>query len=70
MFKRKRTAEDFAEEIKAHIQWLARQPKFDLCLLLHEDWESHGFYLYEQNPDARRSFADRMHRRAKLGDEV
>ena len=49
-----------AEEIKAHIQWLERQPKFDLCLLLHEDWESHGFYLYEQNPDARHSLAEPM----------
>jgi murein peptide amidase A len=49
-----------AEEIKAHIQWLERQPNFDLSLLLHEDWESHGFYLYEQNPDARRSLAEPM----------
>lgn len=47
-----------AEEITAHIAWLARQPKFDLCLLLHEDWESHGFYLYEQNPDKRPSLAE------------
>jgi protein MpaA len=49
-----------AEEIIAHIDWLEQQPKFDLCLLLHEDWESHGFYLYEQNPDARRSLAEPM----------
>jgi len=49
-----------SEEIKAHIAWLERQPKFDLCLLLHEDWESHGFYLYEQNPDARPSLAEPM----------
>src|SRR4029079_15937722 len=27
---------------------------------LHEDWESHGFYLYEQNPDGRRSLAEPM----------
>lgn len=47
-----------AEEILAHIAWLDRQPKFDLCLLLHEDWEAHGFYLYEQNPDDRSSCAD------------
>jgi protein MpaA len=47
-----------AEEIKAHIAWLERQPKFDLCLLLHEDWESYGFYLYEQNPDRRPSLAE------------
>lgn len=39
-------------EIRAHIAWLKRQPQFDLCLCLHEDWESHGFYLYEVNPDA------------------
>jgi len=49
-----------AEEIQAHIKWLERQPKFDLCLLLHEDWESHGFYLYEQNPDGRPSLAEPM----------
>lgn len=49
-----------AEEIAAHIEWLRRQPNFDLCLLLHEDWESHGFYLYEQNPEHRRSLAEPM----------
>lgn len=49
-----------AEEIKAHIRWLELQPKFDLCLLMHEDWESHGFYLYEQNPEGRRSLAEPM----------
>jgi len=47
-------------EILAHIAWLERQPKFDLYLCLHEDWESHGFYLYEQNPDSKPSFADKM----------
>jgi protein MpaA len=49
-----------AAEIAAHIAWLDRQPNFDLCLLLHEDWESHGFYLYEQNPDNRFSLAEPM----------
>ena len=48
------------EEIAAHITWLTRQPNFDLCLILHEDWESHGFYLYEQNPDNRPSLAEPM----------
>jgi predicted deacylase len=38
-------------EAGAHIAWLERQPPFDFYLCLHEDWESHGFYLYEQNPD-------------------
>lgn len=49
-----------ADEILAHTAWLERQPPFDLCLLLHEDWESQGFYLYEQNPDGRPSFAEKM----------
>lgn len=40
-----------AMEIIAHIAWLDRQPRFDLCLCLHEDWEAQGFYLYELNPD-------------------
>jgi hypothetical protein len=49
-----------AEEIIAHIAWLERQPKFDLYLCLHEDWESHGFYLYEQNPDNKPSLAEKI----------
>jgi hypothetical protein len=49
-----------AGEIISHLNWLEQQPDFDLCLLLHEDWESHGFYLYEQNPEARRSLAEPM----------
>lgn len=44
-------------EIRAHIAWLEKQPNFDVYLCLHEDWESHGFYLYEQNPDNHLSFA-------------
>jgi len=45
-------------EVRAHIAWLERQPRFDLYLCLHEDWESHGFYLYEQNPDNKTSLAE------------
>ena len=47
-------------EIVAHIAWLERQPKFDLTMMLHEDWESLGFYLYEQNPEGRPSFAEKI----------
>ena len=47
-------------EVAAHIRWLERQPKFDLYLCLHEDWESQGFYLYEQNPDNKISLAEKM----------
>ncbi len=49
-----------AAETRAHIAWLERQQKFDLYVCLHEDWESHGFYLYEQNPDSKPSLADKM----------
>lgn len=49
-----------AEETLAHINWLSRQPNFDLCLGLHEDWESHGFYVYELNLDDRPSLAQGM----------
>jgi len=40
-----------SSEVAAHVRWLERQPKFDLTLCLHEDWESPGFYAYELNPD-------------------
>ena len=49
-----------AAETAAHIAWLRRQPSFDLCLCLHEDWEAHGFYLYELNPDHQPSLAEAM----------
>jgi protein MpaA len=47
-------------EVRAHILWLERQPKFDFYFCLHEDWESNGFYLYEQNPDQKISLAEKM----------
>jgi len=47
-----------APETVAHINWLEQQPSFDLCLCLHEDWESYGFYVYELNPDNRPSLAE------------
>ena len=49
-----------AEEVIAHVRWLHSVPDFDLCLCLHEDWESHGFYIYELNPDGRPSVADHV----------
>lgn len=47
-----------AEEVRAHIGWLEKQAAFDLCLCLHEDWEAHGFYVYELNPDSKPSRAE------------
>ena len=54
-----------AKEIIAHTSWLQNQPRFDLCLCLHEDWESHGFYLYELNPDNLPSLAEAMVRHVR-----
>jgi hypothetical protein len=47
-------------EVSAHIRWLERQPSFDAALCLHEDWEAHGFYLYELNQGPRPSLATHM----------
>jgi len=49
-----------AAETRAHIGWLQHQPDFHLCLCLHEDWEAHGFYVYELNPDQQPSLAEGM----------
>jgi hypothetical protein len=47
-----------SSEVQIHTAWLERQPAFDLALCLHEDWEAHGFYLYELNPDSRPTRAE------------
>ena len=47
-------------EAAQHVAWLEKCGPFDLCLCLHEDWEAHGFYLYELNPDQRPSLAAAM----------
>ncbi len=52
-YRHQRTA-----EVSAHARWLQVQPEFDLCLLLHEDWEANGFYVYELNPEKRPSLAE------------
>jgi predicted deacylase len=52
-----------AAETRAHVAWLSAQPSFDVTFCLHEDWEAHGFYLYELNPDNRPSLAEPMMRR-------
>ena len=46
-----------SDEVRAHVNWLQKQADFTLTLCLHEDWESHGFYVYELNPDQRPSLA-------------
>ena len=40
-----------APETRAHVAWLTAQGSFDVTVLLHEDWESAGFYLYELHPE-------------------
>src|SRR5882672_776123 len=49
-----------AQEAVAHIDWLKGQPSFDLCFCLHEDWEAHGFYVYELNPDGQPALAEKI----------
>lgn len=40
-----------SEEVRAHSEWLKTLPNFDVTLILHEDWEADGYYVYEVNPD-------------------
>lgn len=47
-------------EVQTHIAWLEKQPPFDVTLILHEDWEANGFYVYELNPEKRISLAEPM----------
>lgn len=49
-----------SSEVQAHIRWLERQPAFDTTLCLHEDWESHGFYVYERRPQSGEPLAERI----------
>jgi len=44
-------------EVCAHVAWLKRQPRFDLVICAHEDWEATGFYLYELNLENRATLA-------------
>ncbi|HSH95386.1 MAG TPA: M14 family metallocarboxypeptidase [Roseimicrobium sp.] len=46
-----------SEEVRSHIEWLKTAPQFGVAFCLHEDWESHGFYLYELDLDGRGSVA-------------
>ncbi len=49
-----------AAETVSHVRWLQRQPRFDLVVCMHEDWESKGFYLYELNLDRHPTLAHAM----------
>jgi protein MpaA len=54
-------------EIRAHVAWLQRQPRFDLAILVHEDWEAKGFYLYELNRTQQPSLAETIIEEAGAG---
>jgi murein peptide amidase A len=51
--------------VRAHVAWLNQRPRFDLTLLLHEDWESSGFYLYELNPQLQPSISEAIIKKVK-----
>ena len=39
-----------SREVQAHVAWLKTLPWLDMSIILHEDWEANGFYIYETNP--------------------
>lgn len=47
-------------EIRAHDAWIKTLPRFNQSILLHEDWEASGFYLYELNFEGLPSPAERV----------
>ena len=47
-------------EIRAHAAWLGRCPDFDQSVILHEDWEASGFYLYELESEGITSIAEKI----------
>ncbi|MDX6765839.1 MAG: M14 family metallocarboxypeptidase [Candidatus Methylacidiphilales bacterium] len=47
-------------EIAAHRQALARLPRMDVAVCLHEDWEARGVYLYYLHPDQETDRARRV----------
>jgi len=47
-------------EVSAHIAWLNAQPRFDVAVCLHEDWEFPGFYIYEVNTSKLPSVAEEL----------
>lgn len=47
-------------EVRAHAAWIKTLPRFDRSILLHEDWEANGFYLYELNFEGMPSPAERI----------
>lgn len=49
-----------AAETIEHVAWLQHQPRFDLVICAHEDWEAQGFYLYELNLGSHPSLAPAM----------
>ena len=49
-----------SEEVRIHVAWLQQQPRFDISICLHEDWEAGGFYVYEVNPNHLPSLAEKI----------
>jgi hypothetical protein len=54
-----------AAETRAHVVWLEQQPRFDVAMCLHEDWESLGFYLYELRLGSNPSHAEEIIRQVE-----
>jgi hypothetical protein len=47
-----------SREVRAHIQFLQTLPPLHASIILHEDWEANGFYIYEVNPFGENSLAE------------
>jgi murein peptide amidase A len=49
-----------SREIKAHLEFIEKSEPWDLAMLVHEDWESEGFYLYDKPTALTHDWAEKI----------
>ncbi|MDG2168391.1 MAG: M14 family metallocarboxypeptidase [Opitutales bacterium] len=48
------------KEVKAHVEVIEQSEPWDLALIIHEDWESEGYYLYDLPTELTDGWAPRI----------
>jgi len=49
-----------SKEVEQYAAYLKQQKSWDLALLLHEDWEAEGFYLYRRKGEGSKRLAEQV----------
>ena len=48
------------KEVKAHVEVIEQSDPWDLALIVHEDWESEGYYLYDLPTELTQGWAPKI----------